>query len=323
MSTGYSRVAGAIERLRGAQPSVGHAKAARLGPDWHMREALLVRDHLDVIHLLIERPDDSPRIDPLLGDAFPVTWLEASAESPHERIDIACSDSELRPTFFSLIGEMLDRVEATRHSVYFELAAVVEDWRRALERVRLRTSRQQAVGLFGELVVLKEIAAVRPADALKLWRGPDGYRHDFFSVNALEVKSYLGLDSPSVTIHGAHQLDPPVKGRLHLAALRLEENAAGQTVAEILDELEELGLHRGALRGRTTPDAPLVDDAQFRFIVAERRLYEVTDDFPGIRASKLDPAALSGVARLSYQLLLDTCPSPRPVEEFTQVLEHL
>lgn len=323
MSGGYSRAEAAFEALLRSKPTLEASKTRRLGPDWNMREALLVRDHQDHISLVIDRPEHMPRIEPHLGQTMPMSWIPPSLDSPLERLMIACPDPALRMTFLSLIGEVLDRVDSTRNSVYIEVSKVVADWRRILESSRLTLSRSMIVGLFGELVVLRDLVKQRGAHAVSFWRGPDGHRHDFASTNAIEVKTYSGTGSPKVTIHGAFQLDPPSAHHLHLVSFRIEESIDGESLADIVRDLAALGLDETSLSGRTDRDEPLLLDDQIRLTVAERRVHSVDSEFPGIRASHLAEDALKGVDRLQYQLLLDACPAPLDEASYARILAAL
>ncbi|MFC4138526.1 MULTISPECIES: PD-(D/E)XK motif protein [unclassified Microbacterium] len=323
MSSGHSRVEAALEALLDSDPTLEISKTRRLGPDWNMREALLVRDHQDHLSLVVERPEHAPRIEPHLGDTMPITWIAASTDSPLERMMIGCPDRGLRTTFLSLIGEVLDRVDATHNSVYIEVSKVVEDWRRVLETVRTSTSRTILIGLFGELTILRDLVTQRGSGAIDFWRGPDGHRHDFFGTNAIEVKTYRGTGSPRVSIHGAHQLDPPVGNELHLISLRVEESAEGETLADIIHDLALAGVNYSSLSGRTDGEEPLVLDARLRLVVMDRRIHAVDETFPGIRASRLDEKSLKGVDRLSYQLLLDACPEPLDASAYVRILGDL
>ncbi|WDM44923.1 PD-(D/E)XK motif protein [Microbacterium luteolum] len=313
----------ALAALLQESPTLGSNKARRLGPDWNMREAFLVLDYADQLSFVVDRPEGLPHIEPRLGDLLPVSWIAPSEDSLRERIKIDCPDPALRTTFLSLIGEVLDRVEVTHSSVYLEVSKVVNDWRRALQAARSSVSRSGVIGLFGELTVLRDLVAQRGVGAHALWRGPAGHRHDFAQVNALEVKTYSGTGSPSVTIHGAFQLDPPHGHDLHLISFRVEESVDGETIADIVNALGADGVDIDALRGRTDDHEPLDVDETLRLVIVERRLHKVDDEFPGIRASRLDTMSLKGVARLTYQLLLDACPRPLDDVEYSRLLETL
>lgn len=323
MSGGYSRAEAALKALLQESPTLEVSKARRLGPDWNMREALLVLDYSGRLSFVIERPESLPRIEPRLGDSLPVSWIPPSVGDPLERIRIDCPESALRATFLSLIGEVLDRVDAKHGNVYVEVSKVVDDWRRALQAARTGLSRQGLIGLFGELSVLRDLVAEQGAGASAFWRGPDGHRHDFTRVNAIEVKTYSGTGTPRVTIHGAYQLDPPLGHDLHLVSLRVEESGDGETIADLVRGLEDAGVSIDLLRGRTDEDEPLVIDDSLRVVVVERRLHHVGENFPGIRASKVDAAMLKGIDRLTFQLLIDACPAPLPESAYRRVLEEL
>lgn len=323
MSGGYSRAETALRALLESAPSIGVSKTRRLGPDWNMREALLVRDYQDHVSIVIERPDRAPRIEPHLGDTMPVSWIAPTADSPLERLMISCPDRALRVTFLSLIGEVLDRVDSAHSSVYLEVSKVIDDWRRILETSRAATSRSLLTGLFGELVVLRDLVFRRGPDAVALWRGPDGHRHDFAKTNAIEVKTYRGTGSPRVTIHGAYQLDPPAMHELHLVSLRVEESADGETLEDVVRTLADAGVSRSTLSARTDKDEPLALDDKLRLLIVERRIHAVGEGFPGVRGSRLDETSLKGVDRLSYQLLLDACPAPLADSEYTRLLDEL
>jgi hypothetical protein len=323
VSRGYSRVEEALRALLQETPTLQVSPARRLGPDWNMREALLVLDYRKQLSFVVDRPPDLPKIEPKLGESLPVSWIAPSEEIPRERIKIDCPDPELQTTFLSLIGEVLDRVELTHGAVYLEVSKVVNDWRRALKAARSSLSRQARIGLFGELITLRDLVAQRGFSAHSLWRGPDGHRHDFARLNAIEVKTFSGTGSPRVTIHGVYQLDPPHGHDLHLVSLRVEESGDGETIADIVKDLESAGISIDVLRGRTDDGEPLDADDTLRLVVVERRLHHVGDEFPGVRASRLDETLLKGVEGLTYQLLLDACPHPLPGADYLRVLETL
>ena len=321
MNAGYARVARALELLAALKPAAGEGVAAPIGPDRDISEARLVKDHVGDIHLLVVLPPGREKFPLPLGDVLPATWLDEANGSVS--LDVKSTDSSLNPTFLSLVGEMLSRVDDSGSPCIDELLRVLSYWREALARERRGLSRQRAIGLFGELVVLSRMARIDPTRARAAWRGRDGYRHDFFLTNALEVKSYAGSESPMVEIHGAHQLDPPVGGFLHLLALRLEESAEGRTIDELIDEIDSLGLPRGMLFERSSEDAPVVSDGTMRFVVASERLFAVTEKFPGLRYSTIGEAAFEGIVGLRYSLLLDACGGELDPSLLSNLLEAL
>lgn len=295
-----------------------------IGPNRDITEARLAKDHLGTIHLLVALPAGRTEFQPPLGQLLPTRWVKDGFDGD-DRIflDVASTDPALNPTFLSLIGELLVRTDETGDSCLDGLTRVLSSWREALAREQQHFSRQRLIGLFGELHVLVQIARSDPQKALRAWRGPTGYRHDFSIKNALEVKAYTGLNSPSVSIHGAYQLDPPTGGMLHLLTLRLEESFDGQSVEDLISYLSTLGLSRSSLADKSVDGAPVTSDESLRFLVKEERLFHVTDDFPGIRASTMGPDVLKGVSDLQYSLLLDACPGSVDPALLPSVLDSL
>lgn len=324
MSRGYARVARALDNLDATAPRPGEASVVSIGPNLDIEEVRLAKDHLGVIHLLVALPAGRTKFQPPLSELLPTQWVDDGPDDEGRVfLDVVSTDPSLTPTFLSLVGELLMRTDETGNPCIDGLTQVLSSWREALARDKQRFSRQRTIGLYGELYVLTQLARQDPQRALHSWRGPAGYKHDFFIVNALEVKAYTGLNSPSVTIHGAYQLDPPAGGKLHLLALRLEESADGQTVRDLLGQLRSLGLTSNALTDASRDGAPVVSEDSLRLKVVEQRLFRVTDDFPGIRASTIGDGALEGVSNLTYSLLLDTCPGRIDSALLSTVLDSL
>jgi hypothetical protein len=322
--TAYERVTHALGLLDQATTSPGRINAAPVGPDRDIHEARLARDHAGVVHLLVALPPGRKPFELPLGEVLPAEWLEQPLDDGSlTSLDIASRDPTLTPTFLSLVGEMLSRVDESGEPCIDALMRVLNAWRAALARGQRGLSRQRAIGLFGELTVLFRLAQLDPPRARAAWRGQEGYKHDFFLRNALEVKAYTGGDSPAVDIHGAHQLDPPPGASLHLFAIRLEESADGQTVSELIDSIDASGLPKGMLFERSTDDSPIVSENTMRFVVASERLFRVTPEFPGLRVATLGETAFSAVQNLRYSLLLDACPDEVDPSRLADVLVDL
>lgn len=324
MTTGHSRVQAAYEKLEVERVEEGESASTLLGPSGRLRDAILVKDHVGLTHLLARLPEGRERFDVPLGRVLRATWVETEGgESPAMWLDIACLDSRLIRTFLSLVGEMLDRADTSGRPCIDELTEVLESWRATLARARNAIDRNRIVGIFGELTILERLARRDPQAALSAWQGRNGARHDFSRANALEVKTLTGSGSPSVTIHGEAQLDPPSNAQLHLVAFRIEDRASGESVEELSDRISVHGVPREEILRTLGDDAPGEEDRHRRFEIEEVRLHIVGDDFPGIRASRLDASALRGVSELNYRLTLDSCPGELDPSELDRVLEEL
>lgn len=324
MSRGHTRVQDAYELLRAERVVEGESATTVLGSAWRLQDALLVKDHVGLIHLMTRLPEDRERFDVPLGRLLRAAWIEAQdGGSRREWLDVVCTDARLLRTFLSLIGEMLDRSDESGRPSIDELADVLESWRAALARERTAMDRNRLVGLFGELTVLDRLAARDPQAALSSWKGRQGAVHDFSRTNALEVKALIGDGSPAVTIHGENQLDPPSGGELHLVAFRIADSAEGESIDELTARIAEHGVPLEEILRTLGDDAPGAEDRRRRFAIEDVRLHVVTDEFPGLRASRLSPEALRGVSSISYQLSLDACPGQLDPDFLDTVLENL
>ncbi len=319
---GHVRVAAAMENLAAAKTNPTAFAVAAVGGDHDVHEVSLAKDSAGRIHLFIRQKTGDARFMPALGSALSVEWRDDPSGEAAGLLDVSCVDHRVLDTFMSLSGEMLDRIDQSSRSALTEFRSVLEDWRRVLDRAVRRVSRNQIVGLFGELIILERLAKTDPGRAIKAWRAKEGYHHDFALTNAVEVKTYVTAHAPRVEIHGAFQLDPPQNGTLHLVTFRVEFNEGGRTVADLVELIVSLGVDRDGLLGRSHEEAPIVLDETYRLAIAEERLYAIEPNFPGIRASRVGNA-LDGVDKVRYELLLDACPGRLSEAELDRVLASL
>lgn len=106
-------------------------------------------------------------------------------------------------------------------------------WRHFLRERRSGLTRNETVGLIGELVVLRRLVQ-EDARLLDKWTAPDDGLHDFEQAgHALEVKSTLG---PAATLHisSLDQLDTSGLRRLDLLHVRLVEAPEGECLVDII-----------------------------------------------------------------------------------------
>ncbi|MGM5031160.1 PD-(D/E)XK motif protein [Tardiphaga sp. 803_E3_N1_3] len=118
----------------------------------------------------------------------------------------------------------------------------LDAWRRFLRERNSGLSREETVGLIGELLVLAQLLTLDHA-ALAFWEAPEDGLHDFAREgHALEVKTSLGPAS-LVRISTLDQLEITGLRRLDLLHVRLIESPDGATlgtiVSEIMARLEE------------------------------------------------------------------------------------
>lgn len=177
-------------------------------------------------------------------------------------------------------------------------------------------SREEQIGLFGELVVVLSLARERGApDAIAAWRGPSSEEHDFGLEHVdLEVKTTMS-ERRRHWITSLTQLTPTTGRELQLLSLQITSSALGDGAS--LADLVELV--------RSLPGAPAgqVEQALSRLgwqewygdlyrerwrLRTEPAFFVVDDGFPALTLARVQ-AVMPNVERLAevhYRIELDS-----------------
>jgi hypothetical protein len=151
------------------------------------------------------------------------------------RIAIVLELDELREVFEVLVEDVID-VASDGTTPAEAMALVVrrlEAWQACLRARRRRLSREEQIGLMGELLLLRmageDFGYLAAVDA---WQGPLDGLHDFEALGiAIEVKSVLGIGT-LLRIAPEDQIEPVGLSGLVIARPRFREDPAGQSLAE-------------------------------------------------------------------------------------------
>ncbi|GAA0770993.1 hypothetical protein GCM10010203_47360 [Actinomadura yumaensis] len=214
------------------------------------------------MRLAVDRDDDGP---------FLVLSLEDAGRA--DLFTTVCADALIASgdDQTTALARFLERLDA---------------WRRFLRERHTGLSREETVGLIGELLVLERLVGTDPA-LLDSWKAPDDGLHDFERAgHGLEVKTGIGA-STVIHVSSLDQLDSAGMGRLDLVHVRLVEDLSGRTLGDILAALDAMfgdeGRRRqfanGLLRRGLMPDDEI---ARSRPMVRSRSLeaYLVGETFP-------------------------------------------
>ena len=110
---------------------------------------------------------------------------------------------------------------------------VIDSWAEIFGRIGKPLSKEEQIGLFGELVILQKLVGQFGSSATNWWMGPDAAKHDFITNEwEIEVKSSLRLD-PVAHIHPIDQLEPePVDFYLLMIGLK----QGNKTLPEMVED---------------------------------------------------------------------------------------
>jgi hypothetical protein len=141
----------------------------------------------------------------------------------------------LFPSIYALIGDVLRRIEAGETDCLVALADCLRNFEALLARAG-GISRDEAVGLYGELLVLECLLLAGKAGA-KAWIGANRQSHDIRLVALeLEVKTTTSNNRHHF-VHGLNQLTPTPGHELYVVSVRL--GSPGSGAGRSLDGLVE------------------------------------------------------------------------------------
>lgn len=190
-----------------------------------------------------------------------------------------------------------------------QFLARLDAWRRFLRDRRAGLTRNETVGLLGELLVLERLLTASALD-LTCWVAPDDGLHDFLlHGHALEIKTTLG-SANSVRISTLDQLDTAGLRQLDLIHVRLVESPDGRNLGQVIAAIEQLlpddrsrrALANALLRRELMPDdqqarsEPCVGDPRFS-------AFAVTGEFPRLTRSTVPVAIPSAEYTLELRAI--------------------
>jgi hypothetical protein len=222
---------------------------------------------------------------------------------------LSLEDRDCVDLFTTVCADALAASDTDRSTALADFLARLDAWRRFLRERRSGLSRNETVGLLGELLVLTEILRFWPA-ALEHWKSPDDGLHDFeHGGHALEVKTSLG-PAASVRISGLDQLENSGLRRLDLLHVKLIEAPDGTSLDSVVVQMKNLlrseasvrAFENALLRRGLMPDdaaARAAPRVQLRTIDS----YKVDSGFPRLERASLPQAITDAEYTLDIRAL--------------------
>lgn len=226
------------------------------------------------------------------------------------RIGMTLLDGDLSKNFSVMCYDLAERSRATE-----KVDAAAGIFLRALgnwaelfkKRANDGLTREQVVGLIGELLVLEALlneSRVSPDALIQGWRGPDGDVRDIgINGTRIEVKAQRSTGSLRLRISSLSQLDD--RGdRVFVVLNRLSPSDTGRSLLEIVEamqvrlevsQLASLEFDRKIALSGMSPDSSLVDEC---YSVDDRLVYSVTDGFPRLIPGNVPP----GIEVATYEI---------------------
>jgi hypothetical protein len=267
-------------------------------------------------HLLVQVPDGTAPVTQRETRSLEVTTARFQVGGNPESlfVDFVCTDSAQHPTFSAIAQDLLRSIRQTPGPLRDSIMSALARWRAFWTVKSGGMSREDALGLFGELWFLRRWLGAVNAVVIQGWQATDSARHDFqWPTVSVEVKTATTQSAgpPVHRIASLEQLADPEQGRLYLFSLQVCDDAlAANTLHSLVSSLTaELGADFQALsdlNDKLASRGYSPADQQFPSrplrILAER-LYRVDAGFPRLTRQAFQPGGLpAGIVGLEYSL---------------------
>jgi hypothetical protein len=269
-------------------------------------------------YLLVQVPPEIGQVslERTRGLEVTVSEMRIGDEPTSTYLALACLDENLTETFAALCGDVADALDRQGGDPVTTTQEIVRRWRRFWQITGAQLSRDECLGLFGELWFMERWIGL-PA-GVSLWTAPGGARHDFQSPRwSVEVKSATRTSDGVVRhiITGIDQLADPETGQLYVFSLQVApDELASNTLPSLVSRLaDSLSLYPdardafldGLSRRRYSPA-----DAErygYRWRVLREELYQVAGNFPRIVPASFSSGLPAGIGGLTYVLDMAAC----------------
>jgi Putative PD-(D/E)XK family member, (DUF4420) len=233
-------------------------------------------------------------------------------------IQLVCLQPAHYSTFSALTADVIAAVAGGSPDPRTVVVRCLDRWRAFWSVDQAGLTREQALGLFGELWFLLRWMGPLTLANISRWQGPLGSRHDYqWSTTSVEVKaaaSGAGI-VPVHRIANLDQLDSPEIGQLYLFSLHVADDAlasnslaalVGQASALLDHDAEALNLfsERLAKAGYNPGDAGRYTRP---LRVLGENLYRVDESFPKLTRRSFLPELPPGIDDVSYSLSTAAC----------------
>lgn len=285
-------------------------------------------------HLLIQVPDATAPVIQRETRSLEVATARFQVGSNPESlyVDLVCTDSAQHATFSAIAQDLIRSIRQTPGPLRDSILSALGRWRAFWTVKATGMSREDALGLFGELWFLRRWLGTVDAATMNHWQATDSARHDFqWPLASVEVKTAT-TQSASAPIHrivSLEQLADPERGQLYLFSLQVCDDAlsantlhalVASLTADLQADFQTLSEFNDKLAARGYSPADQQAPARPLRILAER-LYLVDAMFPRLTRQTFQPSGLpAGIVGMDYLIdlavaapwLIATAPTDAP-----------
>ena len=307
-------------QIEPARPGGDQLVARQAAPEMTSRLLAAVDSRGRRHYLIALEPEDEELHDVSSRGLTVLTEELALASRTNSRyIDVVCEDSLGHPVFDLIAGEIAERLHSATDSPSEIVSRVLSKWRRFWGQLPSQMlTREAQIGLFAELWFLTYwmIPATGPAQAVHMWRGPQGARHDFERPGlSVEAKATTSVRGRIHKINGIRQLDPPEAGGLLFFSLLLREEAgASNTLPTLVEACRQRvavdpnaeGALETALIAAGYLSSHEDEYLKIRWRTVDELLFDTSRNFPRITSTSFTVGAPPGVEEIDYTINLGT-----------------
>lgn len=226
------------------------------------------------------------------------------------RIGMTLLDADLARNFSVMCYDLAERsrVADSVDSAMGILLRALNSWAELFKkRPHEGLTKDEVLGLVGELLVVKALLVDSRADADALvrgWRGPDGDARDIgFNGTRIEVKAQRSTGALKLRISSLNQLDDRGE-QVFVVLVRLSPAESGESLIELVQHVQQLikskplasaEFERKIMLSGMSADADLSHES---YSVDERLVYAVSDDFPRLVPGNVP----QGVSAAQYEV---------------------
>lgn len=308
-----------------AQPPSGERLTVRTAMPGRRDDILIAVDAARRRYVLVTIPPGEPcELAERTSKGIAVQTVEMNVGGGRAEvfIEIACLESQGHAALDTIVGELIEALEAGASIGRVRLVQnVLAKWRRFWSGVSQGVlSKEQQLGLFGEVWFLSRwlSPSVGVAKAVQMWRGPTRARNDFeIQGLGIEVKTTGRVDASHI-IHGLDQLLEPPSGTLLLFSLTVRDEASGvETLPRVVEEMRgrladdytALSQFDSTLYAAGYDDRLASEYAMLVLRIRDEGLYRVTEGFPRLVPDSIAGGLPPGVSAITYELRLDAAAS--------------